>query len=103
MERLRHPLARAADAEGQLERRVGALGRDALHLLGQGEDAHPLPVGGEESEQLAREAGGDRALARGGRDLVAQVVVDVEVERRRLRVRAAVHRHQAGWIRASAK
>jgi 1,4-dihydroxy-2-naphthoyl-CoA synthase len=39
----------------------------------------------------------------GGCDLVAQVVVDVEVERRRLRVRAAVHRHQAGWIRASAK
>jgi len=103
VERLRHPLSRATDPEGQLERRVRALGRDTLDLLGEGEDAHPLPVGREEGEQLPCEAGRDRALTRGGRNLVGQVVVDVEVERSRLRVRAAVHRHQAGWIRASAK
>ena len=103
VQRPRHPLPRAADAEGQLEGRVGALGRDPLDLLGEREHAHPLAVGREEREQLPRERGGRRGGARGGRDLVAQVVVDVEGPRRRLRVRAAVLRHQAGWIRARAK
>jgi len=103
VQRVRHALPGAPDPEGLREGRVRALGRDALHLLGEGEHAHPLAVGGHEGEQLSREDGRRGARACLGRDLVAQVVVDVEMPRSRLRVRATAPRHQAGWIRASAK
>jgi hypothetical protein len=103
VERLRHPLPRRADREGQGERRVRALGDHALHLLAEGQHAHPLGVAGEPGEQLARQRGGGRARARAAGHLVGQVVVDVEEGRGGLRVRGAVRPAQRGAASASAK
>jgi hypothetical protein len=58
VERPGDPLARPADAQGQIERRVRALRDDAIDLLGQGEHDHAVSVAPQQLEERSGEGGG---------------------------------------------
>jgi hypothetical protein len=81
----RHALAGATDADGHGERQVGAT-RERGQLLLEGQDPRARGVAGRELEQGAHASRGFRLGAVGGRDLVAEVVVNVE------RLRGGRHR-----------
>ena len=54
----RHPLARPADTQGQIERGVRALRDDAIDLLCQGEHDHPVSVAPQQLEERPGEGSG---------------------------------------------
>ena len=103
VESARHALARRPDADRDLKRLVSPLGRHRLHLLGEGQHPHPLAVLREQGDQLARGGGGGGRGPQVTRDLVGQVVVDVEATGSGLGVGVVAWPHQAGAANARAK
>jgi hypothetical protein len=77
VERAGDPLSGAADAHGQVEWRMRALGDHAIDLLGECQNSHVLFILSQYFDESSRERSGIGGRAEATVDLIAQVIVDV--------------------------